>query len=156
MHERALLGQLDDDDRLHAGVGVPQRFRQTADGGAVGALRQSDQQQFAAGHEHVAALDRRRRALAVGEIGPEEVPAAERAVVLEHVLRQQRLAPPRLGGHAADDDAVAEDDLGVAHEEVVRDRIEVERRQLAGAVLFVRNAADEHFGQRAGALLAQH
>jgi hypothetical protein len=51
------------------------------------------------------------------------------------VLGQQRLAPPRLRGHRRHRRRVAEDDLRVAHEEEVRDREEIELRQLARALV---------------------
>ena len=76
------------------------------------------------------------------EIGPAAGVAEER-VIAEDVLRQQRLAPPRLRGHAADHDAVADDDLRIAHEKVVRHGKQVEGRQFALAVAFVRDAADQ-------------
>src|SRR5207244_7432827 len=57
-------------------------------------------------------------------------------------------------GHAADHDTVAEDDLRVAGEEEIRDRVELELRQLAASLL-ARQAADQHLRERARGLLAQ-
>src|ERR1051326_5852982 len=73
---------------------------------------------------------------------------------LKTELDRQHSRAARLRGHAANDDAVAEDHLRVAGEEEIRDGVELELRQLAAAFL-ARQAADQHLGQRARGLLAQ-
>src|SRR6185436_17564082 len=104
----------------------------------------------AAGDDDVASFDRRRLpaggalALFAGhEIGVDARAVAELAVVLEDVFRKERLAAARLRGHAADDHAVADDDLRIAREGEIRDGVELELRQLAAALL-ARQAADQN------------
>ena len=65
-------------------------------------------------------------------------------MILEDVFRQQRFAAARLRRHRRDHDAVADDDLRIAHEEVVRNGKKIERRQIACLLSLVRNAADQN------------
>ena len=159
MHERALFRQLDGDDRAHAGVAFFQRSRELAHSANVGSFSDADEQQITPRHEHIAALECRRvarhRALRFRRHQIDAQSSAKRLVILEDVLRKQRFASSRLCRHRGDDDAVADDDLRIAHEEKIRDRKQIECRQIAALLFLVRNSADQDFGERRWRLIEQ-
>ena len=159
MHEGALLRKLHCQNRLHAGVDFAQRLRQIGHCCFVRTLGEADNQQIFTGHEQVAALQCRHVSFqnpfsrSGHEVDSESAFIAKRGVMFEDILGEERLAAPGLCGHAAKNHAAAEDDLGVTGEEIVRHWHEIERGQRTRSIALLRNAADQHFGQRRGRLL---
>ena len=129
VHERAELGQVDDQDLFHPGLGVDHLLGHLLDGLGAGALAHADGDGLLVENQGVAPLD----GPALAPLVPVGHLAVHR-VIAEDVVRKQGLPLADLIGHVADDHAVAQTGEGVPGEVEVGHGLGVEGEVLLGVV----------------------
>ena len=165
VHVGAPARQLDHDQMAEGGLLPAQVLGERLDPPPVGPLRQPDEEDLRAHHQHVAPLQVRigevrvvlRRARG-GDVDLEQPRGAgERRVVLEDGAGEERLALAGAGRHRGDHHAVAHHHLRIALKEVVGHRIELEELQAVDVRDLGRSAdpLDQRRGERPRRQLVQ-